>query len=130
MAIEFCEILILKQALKIPPVKFHPASGAVIDFLGVVRNMEDDAPILGIDYEVNNEMAMHQLHKIAGEAKSRFSYENLVLHHRVGFVPVAEPSLFLRVSAQRRRSAFDACEWIIDQLKQVVPIWKRPVKEL
>ena len=52
-----------------------------------------------------------------------------MLHHRTGIVPVAEPSLFLRVSARHRGPAFDAAQWIVTELKVAVPIWKHPLGE-
>jgi molybdopterin synthase catalytic subunit len=72
-------------------------------------------------------MARHQLEILAGEACERFAIFQLVLHHRIGFVPVAEPSLFLRVSSGHRGTAFEAAQWLIQQLKARVPIWKHPV---
>jgi len=52
--------------------------------------------------------------------------KKVVAHHRIGFVPTGEPSLFLQVSAQHRAAAFEASKWIVDELKKKVPIWKRP----
>src|SRR5205823_1653983 len=96
-----------------------------VEFLGVVRDLENGVKIAGIDYEANVEMAAHQLRKLAGEAREKFACGEIVLYHRIGFVPAGEPSLFVRVSAAHRGPAFAACQWIIDRLKEVVPIWKR-----
>ena len=63
------------------------------------------------------------------ETAERFAIQDLIVHHRIGFVPVAVPSLFLRVSAAHRGPAFAAAEWFIDELKQRVPIWKHPVSQ-
>ena len=62
---------------------------------------------------------------IAEAAVERFHLKQLVLHHRIGFVRVGEPSLFLRVATGRRAAAFEASKWIVDELKKKVPIWKK-----
>ena len=127
MANEFCEISILEHPLQVaPPVRFEPDAGAVVDFLGVVRGVEDGTGISGIYYEAHYEMALHQLSKIVVSARSQFDCKRIILHHRIGWVPVAEPSLWVRVTAKHRGPAFETCEWIIEQLKEFVPIWKRP----
>ncbi len=127
MATDFSDILLTEYPLRMPPVSPSPTAGAVIDFLGVVREQECGACITGIDYEACEEMALHQMNVIAQDALRRFSLERIVLHHRTGFVRASEPSLFLRVAAERRRPAFEASAWIIERLKDSVPIWKRTV---
>lgn len=103
-----------------------PAAGAVVDFWGVVRKLEDNREIEGIDYEAHEAMAKHQMKLIADAAIEKFGLRRVVLHHRIGFVPAGEPSLFLRVTAPHRGAAFDASTWIVDELKKKVPIWKKP----
>jgi len=98
-----------------------------VDFFGIVRRLEDEREIEGIAYEAHLLMAEHQLRSIAEMATSKFSLGKIVLHHRVGFVRIGEPSLFLQVMATHRAAAFDASKWIVDELKKKVPIWKRPV---
>lgn len=126
MANAFCEIFISEKPLDLTPAALQPNAGAVVDFLGVVRGVEEGENITGIFYEAHQEMALHQLRKISEAAREKFGCEQILLHHRIGFVPVAEPSLFVRVTAKHRGSAFDACRWIIEQLKQRAPIWKAP----
>jgi molybdopterin synthase catalytic subunit len=106
--------------------RIDPAAGAVIDFWGVVRQLEDGREIEGIDYEVHQAMAEHQMQLIADAASEQFQLKRILLHHRSGFVRAGEASLFLRVSAQRRAAAFEASKWIVDELKKKVPIWKKP----
>ena len=101
-------------------------AGAVVDFWGVVRELEDGRKIEGIDYEAHQAMAEHQMKVIADAAAETFGLSQVVLHHRVGFVRTGEASLFLRVSAQHRAAAFEASKWIVDELKKKVPIWKKP----
>lgn len=121
------EILITDQPLVPPPGRFSTQAGGVVEFYGVVRGQEGAAAIAGIDYQAHVNMATHQLRKLAEEACAQFPVLGLSIHHRIGFVPAAEPSLFLRVSAAHRHPAFEAAEWLIVQLKLRVPIWKHPV---
>ena len=100
-----------------------------MDFHGVVRGLEGPEGIRGIDYEAHLAMARHQFDLLVRETADRFPVQDVVVHHRIGFVPVAEPSLFLRVSAAHRGPAFAAAEWFIDELKQRIPIWKHPVSQ-
>jgi molybdopterin synthase catalytic subunit len=101
-------------------------AGAIVDFWGVVRLIEDGRQIEGIDYEAHREMAERQLKRIAEQAAERFGLKLIILRHRIGFIPVGEPSLFLRVATPHRDQGFLASQWIVDELKKRVPIWKRP----
>ena len=121
------EVLITSAALARPPERYDAASGGVVEFYGVVRGQEGADAIAGLEYEAYMEMAQHQFDRLAEETVVRFPVHDLVVHHRVGFVAVAEPSLFLRVSAAHRGPAFSAAEWFIDEMKQRVPIWKHAV---
>jgi len=100
--------------------------GAIVDFWGAVRELEDGREIEGIDYETHRDMAEHQMKIIVEAAVETFRLNQVLLHHRIGFVRAGEASLFLRVSAQHRAAAFAASQWIVDELKKKVPIWKRP----
>jgi len=102
------------------------SAGAIVDFLGVVRELEGGREIEGIDYEAHEEMAEHQMKLIADAATEKFQLKRVLLHHRIGFVRAGEASLFLRVCAQHRAAAFEASEWVVDELKKKVPIWKKP----
>jgi len=64
---------------------------------------------------------------VAETAAAKFGLREVVLRHRVGFVAAGEPSVVVRVSSGHRGGAFGASQWIMDELKKVVPIWKRPV---
>ena len=101
--------------------------GAVIYFLGVVRKQEGQQEIAALDYEAFEKMAVHQFHKIFDEVERRWPVETIRLVHRIGTVPVNEPSLWVEVTAPHRGEAFAACQFLIDEMKKVVPIWKRPV---
>ena len=124
-----CEILVTTAPLEPPAPHFSAVSGAVLDFYGVVRGKEETEPISGIDYEAHEEMARHQLELLCREACEQFPLHGLVLHHRIGYIPTAIPSLFLRVSTGHRGSAFEAAQWLIEQLKLRIPIWKHPLSQ-
>ncbi len=101
--------------------------GAVVCFLGVVRGSEGDALITAIDYEAHEEMARHQFGLIFDGVEKRWPVESVRLVHRIGVVPVNEPSLWVEVVAPHRAEAFDACQFLISEINQKVPIWKKPL---
>src|ERR1041384_1516829 len=126
MANFVCEVLLTERPLKAPPQNHHHDAGATIDFWGVVRRLEEGREIEGIEYEAHRTMAEHQLGQIAERAAERFRLQRVIVHHRIGFIAVEEPSLFLRVASPHRGEGFQASQWIVDELKKKVPIWKRP----
>ena len=101
--------------------------GAVVTFAGVVRDREVEAAITGIDYESFEDMARRQFELIFAEIEQRWPIESVRLAHRTGIVKVNEPSLWVEVVAAHRAEAFYACQFLIDQMKQRVPIWKKPI---
>jgi molybdopterin synthase catalytic subunit len=127
MAISKSQILLTSAPLLLPPSGWKDSAGANVDFCGVVRRLENGREISGIDYEAHEAMAKYQLEKIAEEARKKFSLEEIVLQHRIGFVAAGEASLFLRVTSAHRAPAFAGSQWIIAELKKKVPIWKRPL---
>jgi molybdopterin synthase catalytic subunit len=124
---QFCEIRITKQPLDPRVLHFSRTEGAVVDFFGVVRSIENERMIEAIEYEAFEAMAERQLALIADEAKDRYRLVSVIIHHRIGLVPVGEASLFVRVTARHRQAAFEGSSQIIERLKQAVPIWKHPV---
>src|SRR5262245_36812789 len=125
MANVVCEISVTEASLA-PQGSDIAGAGAVVDFWGIVRPLENDCEIEGIDYDAHREMAEHQLQRIAEEAVDRFGLRLVIVRHRIGFIAVGEPSLFLRVASAHRGEAFRASQWMVDELKKKVPIWKRP----
>jgi molybdopterin synthase catalytic subunit len=101
--------------------------GAVVTFAGVVRGREGEAAITGIDYESFDDMARRQFELIFAEIEQRWPIESVRLAHRTGIVKVNEPSLWVEVVAAHRAEAFYACQFLIDQMKKRVPIWKKPI---
>jgi molybdopterin synthase catalytic subunit len=128
----------MKRQLTITTEPIHEASllrerrastamGAVIYFLGVVRETEGEKKISAIQYEAFQKMVEHQFHLLFDAMEKRWPIESVRLVHRVGLVKVNEPSLWVEVVAPHRGEAFAACQWLIDEMKRVVPIWKKPV---
>ena len=120
------EVLLTDAPLDAPPRNHNDGAGATVDFWGAVRRFEDGREIEGIDYEARCEMAEHQLKRVAERAVKKFRLQLVFIHHRIGFIGVGEPSLFLRVTSSHREEAFRASQWIVTELKKKVPIWKRP----
>lgn len=101
--------------------------GACVYFTGVVRSSEEGREIRAIEYEAFERMVVHQFENIFQEMERRWPVESVRLVHRVGVVKVNEPSLWVEVVAPHRGEAFAACQYLIDEMKRVVPIWKKPV---
>ena len=100
--------------------------GAVMTFHGVVRGTEDGEVIAAINYEANEEMARHQFGLIFNAIEERWPVESVRLVHRLGAVPANEASLRVEIMAPHRVEAFEACQFLINEMKDKVPIWKRP----
>lgn len=103
--------------------------GAVVYFLGVVRGQEEGQAITAIEYEAFQKMAEHQFNLLFDDMANRWPIESVRLVHRIGVVQVNEPSLWVEIVAPHRGEAFAACHWLIDEMKRVVPIWKKPLGE-
>jgi molybdopterin synthase catalytic subunit len=103
-------------------------AGAVVYFLGVVRGTEGNTTIAALEYEAFQRMAEHQFHRLFDEMEKRWPVASVRLVHRTGVVKVNEPSLWVEVIAPHREEAFTACQWLIDEMKRVVPIWKKPLQ--
>lgn len=101
--------------------------GAVVYFSGVVRGSEGDQAIRGIEYEAFEKMVRHQFDLIFAEIERRWPIESIRLVHRIGVVAVNESSLWVEVIAPHRGEAFAACQYLVDEMKRVVPIWKKPL---
>ena len=127
MAISVCEVSLTESPLDLPEARNDPGAGAIVVFWGAVRASEDGREITGIEYEAHRAMAEHQMRIVVESASEKFQVREIFLRHRIGFVPVAQPSVVVRVASAHRGAAFAASQWIMDELKRVVPIWKHPV---
>jgi molybdopterin converting factor subunit 1 len=103
----------------------QPEDGAVILFEGVVRNHTRSRRTLYLDYEAYEEMALKQMEELAGRALAQFAVRDVAIVHRLGRLQVGEVSVAIVVASAHRAAAFEACRWLIDTLKRIVPIWKK-----
>ena len=101
------------------------SAGAVVLFLGTTREITADRRTLSLDYECFPEMAERKMAELAAEARRRWPLQGCAIVHRLGKVLPGEASVAVAVSAPHRHEAFEAGQWLIDTLKEVVPIWKR-----
>jgi molybdopterin synthase catalytic subunit len=127
MANSVCAVSITEEPLELSASPEDLAAGAVVVFWGNVRALENGREITGIDYEAHRTMAEHQMRVVAESAAQKFEVREIFLRHRIGFVAAGAPSVVVRVAGGHRGEAFSASQWIMDELKRVVPIWKRPV---
>ena len=101
------------------------ASGAINVFIGTTRDNSQGRKVKSLEYEAYEPMAMRMIDKIIHEAKNRWDIQDAAIVHRVGKVEIGEASVVIAVSSSHRNEAFQTCRFLIDRLKQVVPIWKR-----
>jgi molybdopterin synthase catalytic subunit len=102
-----------------------PGAGAVVTFVGTTRNENAGRRVVRLEYEAYTRMAEREMRALATEAQRRWPLRRVAMAHRVGLVPVGQASVAIAVSAGHRAEAFAACHWLIDRLKEIVPIWKR-----
>jgi molybdopterin synthase catalytic subunit len=100
-------------------------AGAVCTFLGTVRELTGDRQTLWLDYEAYPEMALAKMRELEEQARARWPIIDVAMMHRVGRLELGEISIVIAVSCPHRHQAFDACRWLIDEFKLIVPIWKR-----
>ncbi len=100
-------------------------AGAVCTFLGTVRELTGDRRTVSLRYEAYAEMAEKKMAELEHEARRRWPIIELALVHRVGDLDLGDVSVIIAVSCPHRGQAFEACRWLIDTLKEVVPIWKQ-----
>jgi molybdopterin synthase catalytic subunit len=103
----------------------RPANGAIVLFVGVVREVNDGREVTGIEYSAYESMAEAELAAIAREAAERFETEDVVIEHRLGDLGLEDASVGIAVGHPHRGAAYEASRWIIEELKRRVPIWKR-----
>ena len=106
-----------------------PDTGGLVVFIGTVRNKTQAKPVIRLEFEAYEPMAISEMRKIAEQALAQFAVTKIAIHHRVGVLDIGEIAVVIAVSAPHRGAAFDACEHCIDTLKLTVPIWKKEVFE-
>lgn len=104
-----------------------PDAGAVVLFLGTVRNNTDGRPVHHLEYEAYPPMAEKKMAEIAQEISEKWGIHRVAMIHRVGKLQVGEVSVAVAVASPHRKDGFKACQYAMNRLKQIVPIWKREV---
>jgi molybdopterin synthase catalytic subunit len=99
--------------------------GAVVTFLGTVRELTGDRVTLALDYEAHAGLAEKKMTEIETETRRRWPIGDIVLEHRLGHLSAGEVSVAVAVCSPHRDEAFEACRYAIDRLKELVPIWKK-----
>ena len=102
-------------------------AGAIVHFLGVVRNNTEGREVSYLEYEAYPPMAKKKMAEIAQEIHEKWGLDRVAMIHRVGRLEIGEVSVAVAVASPHRREAFEACHYAMNRLKQIVPIWKREV---
>ena len=103
--------------------------GGIDVFIGTVRNSTQGKRVVALDFEAYEQMAISEFEKIVSKAKSEWPIHKTAVLHAVGRREIGELAVVIAVSAAHRDAAFKACRYIIDTLKQTVPIWKKEIFE-
>ncbi|MFC1962835.1 molybdenum cofactor biosynthesis protein MoaE [Chloroflexota bacterium] len=127
MFVEITEMIIASEQV-MAKVK-RDVHGAVVTFNGVIRDHSEGKKVICVEYEAFKEMAEKKLWEIIREIESRWGLEDVIIIHRVGRMDVGEIAVVIAVASPHRMPAFEACEYAIDRIKQIVPIWKKEVFE-
>ena len=101
------------------------SNGAVVTFLGTTRDSTDGRRVLHLEYEGYRPMTDRKLEEVRDEIRDRWSIEDVAIAHRLGRLEIGDISLVVAVSSPHRADAFAACNYAVDRIKQVVPIWKK-----
>ena len=102
-----------------------PHAGAVVLFLGTTREFTAGRQTESLDYESYGEMAASKLQELEEQARQQWALTEVTIVHRLGHLEIGEASVAIAVSAPHRKDAFTAGQWLIDTLKEIVPIWKK-----
>ena len=101
--------------------------GGIATFLGCARDFSEGRSVSEISFEAYGSMALAEMNRLRGEAIEKFGLLDARIVHRVATVSAGDNIVFIAAGAEHRAAAFDACRWMIDELKQRVPIWKKEI---
>ena len=114
---------------EIMPELENNSAGALSIFMGNVRNRGRFGNVSEIYYESYSEMAEQKMREIENETQTKWEIKKLVVFHRIGNIKVGETSIIIGVSSEHRNEAFEACKYVIDNVKTRVPIWKKEISK-
>ena len=105
------------------------SNGAVVTFLGATRRNSMGKGVLYLEYEAYEPMALKKLSEIADEVTEKWGIEDVAIVHRIGRLEIEDVSLVVAIASPHRKEAFQACGYVVDRIKEDVPIWKKEVFE-
>ena len=105
----------------------HPRLGGTTAFVGTVRESPEDGPVVAIEYSAYEEMAEAELQRIIDEALARWPGSRIEAQHRLGSIPLGEASIAIAAAAPHRAEAFEACRYVIEEVKARLPVWKKEI---
>ncbi len=121
-------VLISEDELTISSVEAmlsDAGSGGKVYFVGAVRNVTKGKKVTSLEFECYEPMALKEMNSIALQAQAKWPINNIVIHHRIGKLAVGEYPVIIGAASAHRGDAFAACQYMIDRLKETVPIWKK-----
>ena len=104
-------------------------AGAIDVFIGTVRNHNNAKEVVRLEFETYDVMAVKKMEELASQAYNRWDIEKIVMIHRKGVLQIGDVAVVIAVSTPHRVASFEACQWLIDTLKTIVPIWKKEIYE-
>ncbi|TFG71297.1 MAG: molybdenum cofactor biosynthesis protein MoaE [Flavobacteriales bacterium] len=104
-----------------------PQSGGICVFVGTVREVTQGETVVALEFETYRNMALKEMEKIALEAVEKWQLNKVVIRHAIGAKKVEDPVVVVGASAPHRDACFEACRYLIDTLKERVPIWKKEI---
>ena len=125
-------IKVTRQELDPQPITAsvrRDTNGAVVTFLGTTRRSSQGKEVLYLEYEAYEPMALKELEQIKREVASKWDIDDVAIAHRVGRLEIEDISLVVAVASPHRKEAFQACHYVVDRIKETVPIWKKEVFE-
>jgi molybdopterin synthase catalytic subunit len=121
-------VKIVRSPIDVPALEAavsDPAAGAIATFVGTTRNENSGRRVLRLEYEAYEPMALSEMRKLVQEAAQRWKIIRAGVTHRIGVVEIGQASVAIAVAAPHRDEAFTACRFLIDRIKEIVPIWKK-----
>jgi molybdopterin synthase catalytic subunit len=100
-------------------------SGGIVTFAGMVRDVSEGKTVEFLEYEAYEPMALEKLRQVAEEVRARWPVNAIAIQHRLGRLEIGDDAVVIAVSCPHRAEAFEACRYVIDRLKEIVPIWKK-----
>jgi molybdopterin synthase catalytic subunit len=106
----------------------HPGCGGTCLFLGTVRNGPGEGGVTAIDYSAYEEMVEVEFGRLVADASARWPEARIAVRHRLGTIPVGEASIAIAAAAPHRAQAFEACRFVIEEVKRRIPVWKKELR--